>query len=93
MRERNIEQYLVLGVKKRKGFCIKLLGLIGIPDRLVLLPMKFIVFIETKTARGKLSPLQKQWEKWLTNTGFPHQVIRSKVEVDEFLSNYDKDQK
>lgn len=90
MREKTIEQYLVQEVKKRNGMCIKLLGIVGIPDRMVLLPVRIIVFIETKTAKGKLSPLQKWWEKSLKALGFDHMVIRSKQEVDHLLSLYDK---
>jgi len=90
MREKTIEQYLVQEVKKRNGLCIKLLGIVGIPDRMVLLPVRIIVFIETKTAKGKLSPLQKWWEKSLKALGFDHLVIRSKQEVDHLLSLYDK---
>lgn len=93
MREKTIEQYLVQEVKKRNGMGIKLLGIVGIPDRMVLLPVRIIVFIETKTAKGKLSPLQKWWEKSLKALGFDYLVIRSKQEVDHLLSLYDKLQK
>jgi len=93
MREKTIEQYLVQEVKKRNGMCIKLLGIVGIPDRMVLLPVRIIVFIETKTSKGKLSPLQKWWEKSLKALGFDHLVIRSKQEVAHLLSLYDKLQK
>lgn len=90
IRERSIEQYLVQEVKKRNGMCIKLLGVVGIPDRMILLPIRFIVFVETKTAKGKLSPLQRWWERSLKALGFDHLVIRSKQEVDQLLSQYDK---
>ena len=48
--EKKTERYLVTEVKKRKGYCIKLLTnyFTGLPDRLVLLPMGYIIFIETK---------------------------------------------
>lgn len=90
MREQAIEQYLVQEVKKRKGMCIKLTGLGGIPDRMILLPVRIVVFAETKTAIGKLSPLQKVWQKALIKLGFACIVIRSKAEVIHFLSQYDK---
>ena len=90
MRESNIEQYLIKKVKERNGLCIKLVGLVGIPDRMVLLPIRIIIFVETKTATGKLSPLQKWWQKTLVKLGFTHLVIRSKEEVNTLISQYDK---
>jgi len=90
MRERTIEQYLVRRVKERDGLCIKLVGLVGLPDRLILLPIRVVIFVETKTAKGKLSPLQKWWEKTLKKLGFAHLVIRSKDEVDGLISQYNK---
>jgi hypothetical protein len=93
IRESSIEQYLVQEVKKRKGLCIKLLGVVGIPDRMILLPIRIILFVETKTPKGKLSPLQKWWERTLKALGFDHLVIRSKGEVDQLLAQYDYFQK
>lgn len=93
IRESSIEQYLVKEVKKRNGLCIKLLGLVGIPDRMVLLPTRIIIFIETKTIKGKLSPLQKWWVKNIKALGFAHLVIKSKNEIDDLFSHYDKLQK
>ena len=93
IRESSIEQYLVGEVKKRNGLCIKLLGLVGIPDRMVLLPTRIIIFVETKTVKGKLSSLQKWWIKNLKGLGFAHLVIRSKTEVEDLFSHYDKLQK
>ena len=90
MRESNIEQYLIKKVKERDGLCIKLVGLVGIPDRMVLLPIRIIIFVETKTATGKLSPLQKWWQKALVKLGFTYLVIRSKEEVNTLISQYDK---
>jgi hypothetical protein len=90
MRESTIEQYLIKRIKERGGLCIKLTGLVGLPDRLILLPVRIIIFIETKTVTGKLSPLQKWWKKALTNLGFAHLIIRSKEEVNDLISQYDK---
>jgi NADPH-dependent 2,4-dienoyl-CoA reductase/sulfur reductase-like enzyme len=90
MRESTIEQYLIKRIKERGGLCIKLTGLVGLPDRLILLPVRIVIFIETKTATGKLSPLQKWWQKALTNLGFAYLIIRSKEEVNDLISQYDK---
>ena len=93
IRENAIEQYLVQEVKKRKGLCIKLLGVVGIPDRMILLPIRIILFVETKVPKGKLSPLQRWWERTLKALGFDYLVIRSKEEVDQLLAQYDHFQK
>lgn len=81
MRESAIEQYLVTETKKRKGYCIKLLGVVGLPDRMILLPGARVIFVEVKTITGRLSPLQKQWQIWLGVLGFKVLVLRSKDQV------------
>jgi hypothetical protein len=81
MRESTIEQYLVTETKKRKGYCIKLLGVVGLPDRMILLPGARVIFVEVKTITGRLSPLQKQWQIWLGVLGFKVLVLRSKDQV------------
>ena len=48
MLEKQVEQYLVKQVKTLGGLSLKLTSLIGIPDRLVLLPGSRLVFIELK---------------------------------------------
>lgn len=88
-KEVNIEQYLILEVEKRKGRCLKLTIYKGIPDRLVLLPNGFIAFIETKTHNGRLSQMQKFWQRVLSGLGFRHLIINSKDQVDEFTKIYD----
>lgn len=82
MKESTIEQYLVTETKKRKGYCIKLLGVVGLPDRMILLPGARVIFVEVKTITGKLSPLQKQWQIWLSVLGFKVLILRSKDQVD-----------
>lgn len=81
MRESTIEQYLVTETKKRKGYCIKLLGVVGLPDRMILLPGARVIFVEVKTITGRLSPLQKQWQIWLGVLGFKVLILRSKDQV------------
>jgi hypothetical protein len=90
IRESSIERYLVSEIKQRNGYCIKLLGIVGIPDRLILLPGRIVLFVELKAPKGKLSPLQKWWQKSLTDLGFTCLVIKSKTEVNDLISHYDK---
>jgi hypothetical protein len=88
VRESTIEKYLVKEIKRHQGVCIKLTGVMGIPDRLVLFKGGLLVFAELKTATGKLTPLQIKWSKFLISLGFYYIVIRSKQEVDQFIQQY-----
>jgi len=90
IRESTIEKYLVKQIKNRGGQCIKLTGNVGIPDRLILLPTSIVVFVELKTAVGKLSPKQIWWGKVVQNLGLEYKVIRSTEDVDTLVSLYDK---
>lgn len=58
--EQAVEKYLCKRIKEHDGYCIKLLplGLVGIPDRLCILPDGRCIFVELKTESGKLSPIQ-----------------------------------
>ena len=61
LRESLIERKLVIEVKKRGGLAVKFVspGLDGVPDRLVLLPMGRIAFVEVKRHGEKPRPLQE----------------------------------
>lgn len=67
------------------GECIKLTFLVGIPDRLALLPGAKAVFMETKTAVNDLSPMQEWWQKKLRGIGFVCECVRSKEHAAELL--------
>jgi hypothetical protein len=88
MKESTIEKYLVVQVKTYGGYCIKLGGYVGIPDRMVLLPNGIVIFIELKTPIGNLSPLQKRWKQILEKLGFTHLVLRDKNSIDITLNQY-----
>lgn len=72
MKEKYIEQKLVKAVKNMGGLCLKFTspGFDGVPDRLVLLPGKKIVFIELKAPGKKLRPLQVRRKTQLEQLGF-----------------------
>lgn len=61
MTEKEIEKILVSEVKKLGGRAYKWVspGNDGVPDRIVILPGKVPYFVELKTDKGRLSPLQK----------------------------------
>lgn len=61
MLERELEKILVSEVKKLGGRAYKWVspGNDGVPDRIVIFPDRKPIFVELKTDKGKLSPLQK----------------------------------
>ena len=72
MREKSIEQKLILMVKKRGGICPKFVspGLAGMPDRIALLPDGHIGFVEVKAPGETPRPLQTSRHKLLHRLGF-----------------------
>jgi hypothetical protein len=76
--ESAVEKRLCKTVRERGGECLKFVspGRRGVTDRIVLLPGARIMFIETKTVMGKLSPSQRRFHKRLTELGFKVRVMR-----------------
>lgn len=85
MREKVIEQKLVTEVKKRKGLCLKLLGMIGIPDRMLLLPQGKIGFVEVKAPGKKPRAVQIKRIKQLKTLGFQCFVLDDEKKVGKVL--------
>lgn len=78
--ESDIERLLSKEVEKLGGRCVKW-GVNGEPDRIVLLPGGYAVFVETKRGDGKLSLLQEEKIKRLRLLGFEVYVPYSKSDV------------
>jgi len=57
---------------------LKIQGAKGYPDRILLTPKGHAVFLEFKSARGQLMPLQLYRLSMLRKMGFVTSVIRSK---------------
>jgi hypothetical protein len=70
--EKYIEQKLVRAVKERGGIAPKFVspGLDGVPDRIVLLPMGRMAFVELKAPGKKMRPLQVRRKRQLEALGF-----------------------
>ncbi len=91
MLEASVEKYLCQRIEALGGYCIKLhpLSIVGIPDRLVLLPGGFVAFVELKRPRGgRYSAKQNLWEKRLKGLGMRVARLKNKGEIDEFLRGY-----
>ena len=77
MLEREIEKILVAEMKKLGGRAYKWVspGNDGVPDRILFFPGRPPVFIELKTARGRLTSLQRVQCKRLKELGQDVRVI------------------
>lgn len=88
IRETHIEGYLRARVQDVGGLCIKLnpAGVVGIPDRLVVLPGGAVVFVEVKKpAGGKIGRLQFWWRDKLLDMGVMHRFVFTREDVEEML--------
>jgi len=72
MTEKYIEQKLVKAVKAMGGMALKFTspGFDGVPDRIVLLPMARMAFVELKAPGKKMRPLQVRRKSQLEALGF-----------------------
>jgi hypothetical protein len=91
-REKNIEPRLREGVKKRKGMCIKLwaFSMVGLPDRLILMPGGRVWFVETKSTGDKPKPHQLAMHNRLWLLGFHVWVIDDNVRLNNFFKELDE---
>ena len=87
MRESTIEAYLRHSVIRLGGTAPKLAPTVaGLPDRLVLLPGGRMYLVELKSPTGVLRPAQRVWHARAAELGTQVHVLRSKQDVDSFLS-------
>lgn len=88
MRETSIEGYLRERVKDVGGLCVKLnpASLVGIPDRLVILPGGWVVFVEVKKPKGGVvGRLQFVWRDRLLDLGVAHRFAFTREDVEEIM--------
>lgn len=84
--EKDIEHYLNVRVSDVHGLCLKLSGLKGIPDRLVVLPPDGrCVWVELKRKDGRLSELQKYQHARLRKIGADVAVVWNREDVDKLM--------
>lgn len=83
MREQMIEKKFTDAVKKMGGLAPKFVspGLDGVPDRLVLLPMGRMAFVEFKAPGKKMRPLQIRRKKQLESLGFSVYCVDSVEQI------------
>lgn len=87
MNEKQIENKLVLAVKKLGGIAPKLVypGFAGMPDRLILLPDGHVGFAELKALGKKPRPLQLARHRLLRKLGFKVYVIDDIAQIGGIL--------
>lgn len=87
--EKVIERKLVEAVKANGGMCIKLLcdNLLGLPDRMVLMPHSKIAFVELKTTGQKPRRIQVFMHNKLRNLGFRVEVIDTTKGINDFINS------
>jgi len=93
--EKYIEQKLVKAVKERGGIAPKFVspGLDGVPDRIVLLPMGRMAFVELKAPGKKMRPLQVKRKTQLEALGFLVYCVDDVEQIDEVLREMGGDAK
>lgn len=86
MKESEIEDYLVWTVERMGGRAYKFVSPAqrGVADRIVCLPNGQTWFIELKTKKGRLSPLQQMFAAEMVRLNQKHAVLWNKEEIDRW---------
>jgi len=83
--EKRLEAYFRAEIKARGGWAIKMLGIAGLPDRMVLMPGARIYFVELKAEGGRTSKIQQAVHRRLLALGFVVEVLTGRQEIDGWL--------
>ena len=89
MREREIEKKLVDAVKTQGGVCWKFVspGTAGVPDRIILMPMGRIAFVEVKSPGKSPRKLQLARHRFLRRLGFKTYVLDNPEQIGGILDD------
>lgn len=81
--EAKIEEKLVKAVKAAGGLCLKLVspGYVGVPDRLVLVALGKVGFVEVKSPKKKPRKIQLKRHKELRALGFQVYVLDNENQI------------
>ncbi len=88
MREKQLEQKLVKAAKAEGGMAVKVVspGLVGMPDRMVLLPGGRIAFVEVKAPGMKPRTVQQKRHEQLRRLGFLVHILDDAGQIQALLS-------
>lgn len=86
--EKVLERRLVKKVKDAGGWAIKLLPfeVAGLPDRMVLMPLGRVYFVEMKRFNEKPSKIQNVIHRKFEALGFPVEIIDRDEKIMEFIN-------
>ena len=92
MQEKEIERDLVDMVQARGGLCLKWVcpGWAGVPDRICLLPVGLVIFVELKKPGGKIAARQEWWRDKLVSLGFRHCYIFGDTDIAALAAYIDR---
>jgi hypothetical protein len=81
MRERDVEQTLVRAARDAGGLALKFVspGMLGVPDRIVVLPGGLLIFAELKAPHKRPRTTQKIVLRWLYHLGFRAVTVDNKI--------------
>ena len=91
MLEKTTENYFKTKIESNAGLCIKLIGYVGIPDRLILLPDGRMFFVEFKQRGKKPRKIQSFIHDKLKSLGFRVYVIDDKDKIEEVCREWNLD--
>ena len=83
MLEKEIEKYFKAKIEDNNGMCIKLTSMVGLPDRLILLPVGRIFFVEFKQKGKKPRKVQSFIHRRLKDY-----VIDNKEKMEEVFKEW-----
>lgn len=88
-REANVERSFCSRLRKAGCLVYKFVspGNDGVPDRIVVTPGGRVIFVELKTERGKLAPIQEFQIGRLERHGQDVRVLYGTSDVDQFVAN------
>lgn len=84
--EADLEKWCREQATKSGGYLLKWVspGNKGVPDRILLMPYH-VAFLEFKTLKAPLEPLQEVWRARILKLGHDHYVVRSRDQFMEIL--------
>ena len=93
MREKFIEHKLVTETNKRGGLAWKFVspGVVGVPDRIILLPPGKIGFVEVKAPHKKPREIQARRIEQLRTLGFKVFVVDSTEQIKNILEEIENE--
>jgi len=87
LREREIEQKLTQTARRKGGLALKFSspGIVGVPDRILLMPGGHMAFAELKAPGNPLRPLQVRRKQQLEVLGFRVYIIDNVQQIGGML--------